>query len=143
VTAPRVVLDTNVLISGLCFGGKPRRVLELAVEGRIQLFSTAVLIDEFERVMTAKFPDREAAVRDTLDELGLIQRLVPRRALVRLKVIAADPADDRVLECAVAARAGFIVSGDKHLLDLGRFRKIAILSPSDFLRILDTNQRGN
>ncbi len=97
------------------------------------MFVSAVLISEFDRVLAAKFPEREVAIHDTLNDLGLIRQLVPDKALVELKVIAADPADDRVLECAVAARADFIVSGDKHLLSLGNFGKIVILTPNDFL----------
>ena len=130
------MLDTNVLISGLCFGGKPARVLEHALTGRIKLFTSTVLIDEFKSVMDAKFPGRKVAILDTLYELSQVWELVPEASLPKLRHIVADPADDRVLECAVAARADIILSGDKHLLDLKSFGKISILTVSDFLRQL-------
>lgn len=127
------MLDTNVLISALCFGGKPARVLECALTGRIKLFTSAVLVGEFKAVMDAKFPGRKAAILDTLSELSQLWEVVPDAALPSLRHVAADPADDRVLECAVAAQADFIVSGDKHLLNLESFGKIPILAPADFL----------
>ena len=129
----RVVLDTNVLISGLCFGGRPAQVLERALTGRIKLFTSAVLIAEFKAVMDAKFPGRQAAVLDTLNELSQLWEVIPDSALPSLRHVTADPTDDRVLECAVAARADFILSGDKHLLNLKSFGKIPILAPGDFL----------
>ncbi len=136
MTSPRVVLDTNVLISGLYFGGKPKKIIEHALAGRIQLFTSTVLIDEFKTVVAIKFSGR-AFADNTLTELGLLWQIIPDKILIRLAVIAADPADDRVLECAVAAQADCIVSGDKHLLEIENFGKIAIMAPNDFLRIVD------
>lgn len=133
----RVVLDTNVLISGLCFGGKPARILEYALTGRIKLFTSAVLIVEFKAVMDAKFPGRQVAIMDTLNELSQLWEMVPDAALPRFRHVVADPSDDRVLECAVAAQADFILSGDKHLLTLGSFGKIPILAPGDFLEQIE------
>jgi putative PIN family toxin of toxin-antitoxin system len=128
------VLDTNVLISGLCFGGTPARVLEQALTGRVSLFTSAALIAEFQAVMEAKFPGRKAAVLNTLNELSQLWEVVPDHALPRVRRVAADPDDDRVLECAAAARADCIVSGDRHLLDLRSFQDAPILAPADFLR---------
>jgi len=137
VDSLRVVLDTNVLISGLCFGGKPARILEYALTGRIKLFTSAVLIVEFKAVMDAKFPGRQVAIMDTLNELSQLWEMVPDAALPRFRHVVADPSDDRVLECAVAAQADFILSGDKHLLTLGSFGKIPILAPGDFLEQIE------
>lgn len=123
-----------MLISGLCFGGKPAQVLEHALTGKIRLFTSAVLISEFKAVMDAKFPGRQVVIVETLNELSQLWEMVPDAALPRLRHVAADPTDDRVLECAVAARADFILSGDKHLLDLKSFGKIPILAPGDFLK---------
>ena len=128
------MLDTNVLISGLCFGGKPARILEYALAGKIRLFTSAVLIDEFKTVMNAKFPGRQVAIMETLNELSQLWEVIPDTALPHLHHVAADPTDDRVLECAVAAQADFILSGDKHLLNLESFGKIPILAPGDFLK---------
>ncbi|MBI3299739.1 MAG: putative toxin-antitoxin system toxin component, PIN family [Elusimicrobia bacterium] len=121
------------MISGLCFGGKPARILEQALTGRIHLFTSAVLIGEFKAVMDLKFPARTGAILDTLNELSQLWEVVPDAVLPTLRHVAADPADDRVLECAVAAQADYILSGDKHLLNLKMFGKIPILSPAGFL----------
>lgn len=133
----RVVLDTNVLISGLCFGGRPAKVLEYALTGKIKLFTSAILISEFKAVMDAKFPGRQIAVVETLNELSQLWEVIPDTALPHLRHVADDPTDDRVLECAVAAQADFIVSGDKHLLSLESFGKIPILAPGGFLTAIE------
>ena len=127
-------MDTNVLISGLCFGGRPAQVLEQALTGKINLFTSAVLIDEFKAVMNAKFPGRQVVIMETLNELSQLWEMILDAALPRVRHVTADPTDDRVLECAVAARADFILSGDKHLLNLKSFGKIPILAPGVFLK---------
>ena len=71
---------------------------------------------------------------ETLNELSQLWEVIPEEALPRLRHVTADPTDDRVLECAVAAQADSIVSGDKHLLNLERFDKIPILTPADFFK---------
>ncbi len=129
----RAVLDTNVLISGLCFGGPPGRILRLAVQGKVDLVTSPSLIEELSGVMSLKFPRRQSAVMGTLGELALLWEIVPSRLLPKLSVVAADPSDDRVLECAMAGRADCVVSGDKHLLGLAEFRGIPILAPARFL----------
>lgn len=131
---PRIVLDTNVLVSGLCFGGTPARILSAALAGKVKLFTTADLIDELKRVLQTKFPHRQEAIADTVEELGQIWEVLPRADLPRIRKISADPSDDRVLECAVAARADCIVSGDNHLLALESFAEVPILNPTGFLR---------
>ncbi|OGR87982.1 MAG: hypothetical protein A3J74_03665 [Elusimicrobia bacterium RIFCSPHIGHO2_02_FULL_57_9] len=69
-----------------------------------------------------------------MTELSQLWQIVPAEAEPRISAIAADPSDNRVLECAVAAKAQCIASGDKHLLDLGQFGGILILSPNKFLQ---------
>lgn len=130
----RAVLDTNILVSGLCFGGLPARILRLSLAGRIECLTSPYLVDEFKAVMKLKFPDREAAVLETLNEFAELWRLVPAASRPRLAVVSADPDDDHVLECALAGTAECIVSGDKHLLDLKQYRGIVILTPAQFLR---------
>lgn len=127
----RAVLDTNVLISGLLFHGPPRRILLWVVQGKVEMAVSPALEEELERVLRMKFPETAAAVRDLLHDLTEIAvRVLPRR---RFSVIREDPADNRVLECALTARVHVILSGDRHLLRLGSFRDVPILSPADFL----------
>ena len=129
----RVVLDTNVLISALLFpGGAPEMVYRLVLEGKVQLITSRILLGEFGRVLTAKFgwdaPRAEAAVVQLI-RLGTV--VEPLEAVAE---IAADPTDDRVLEAAATGSAQVIVSGDRHLLSLGSWRGIRILTPAAFIQ---------
>jgi len=128
----KAVLDTNVLISSYVFpGGTPEAVYRLAIEGRLEIGTSRPLLAEFGRVLDRKFgwiPDRvEAAVA----QMTRIASVVEPTETVR--VVTADPADDRVLEAARAFGADVIVSGDRHLLDLGAWNEIEIISPAEFM----------
>lgn len=124
---PRIVLDTNITVSALLFGGLPRRLLQSALEGELTLATSSSLLAELEQVLRLKFPHAPQAIWDTVALLNdLAIHVVPAEAV---SVIREDPADNRVLECAVTAHADAIVSGDRHLLVLKTFRGIPILSP--------------
>ncbi len=131
----RVVLDTNVLISALVWPhGVPSQVVGLARQGRIRSVVSPVLLDEFRRVLQEKFEFQSDFTEVAVEMiLGHSDVIVPRRAL---RVIRADPDDDRVLECAVEGRAGTIVTGDRHLLVLKDFQGIRILTPREFLTLV-------
>jgi putative PIN family toxin of toxin-antitoxin system len=118
----RVVADTNVLVSALQFGGKPRQLLDLATDGQVDLAISEAIIAETLRVLRDKFHRAPEWVAETDRQLRVITRFV--QPTESIEVIEADPTDDRILECAVAAEAEAIVSGDTHLLSLGRFRGI-------------------
>jgi len=125
----RIVPDSNVIISGFLFGGTPRRLLEHALVGTIRCFTSLPILDEVRDVLQRpKFglsPDQALGLIEELHDLCGVVR--PRR---RIRAIVADPADNAVLECAAAAGAEMVVSGDAHLLDLGRWRHIRIVSPA-------------
>jgi len=128
----RVVVDTNVLVSAFVFpGGIPEQVYRLAIEGRITLVTSPPLLAELGRVLTEKFGWQDDYVRAAVAQLVRIGEIVD--PVEHVKVVADDPDDDRVLEAAQAAGAALIVSGDRHLLSLGRWGEIAILSPAGFL----------
>ena len=132
---PRVVLDSNVLISALHFGGTPEELLLLANEGSIELFLSPFILEETARILKEKLGWREKAVRDALTVIKTVATLVQPK--MRLHVIPHDEADNRVLECAVEARAAFLVTGDKHhLLPLREYKGIQILAPRDCLDAL-------
>ena len=133
----RIVCDTNVLVSGILFGGPPREVLLLASRGRVTNCISGDILSEVEKVLLRpKFkimPEQVSGIlmlfRDTFEVV------VPVR---RFKVVLSDPDDDRILEAAVAAEAETIVSGDRHLLSIGSWGGIRIVSPGDLLRELGT-----
>ena len=128
----RIVCDTNVLVSGLLFGGHCRAIVRLASEGRVEGFTSMALVQELEPVLLRpKFGL-------TSQQAGAIVELVRSTfpcvsPTEELGVVSEDPDDDAVLEAAIAAHADIIVSGDDHLLALAAFRGIRILSPARFI----------
>ena len=136
----RVVADTNILVSALQFGGKPKQLLDLAIDGQVDLAVSEAIIAETLRVLRDKFERAPEWLAETDRQLRVITRLV--QPTESIKAIEADPTDDRILECAVAAEAEVIVSGDAHLLSLGSFRGIPIQRVADFLASLEDQVRG-
>lgn len=132
----KVVLDTNILISAIVFGGKPREVLKAAIRGQIQLVLTEDIIEEMRRVLEGKKFQSPAETRDLIiHELESLAEIVKPKE--KTTFIKKDPEDNRVLECAQGAQADYIVSGDKHLLEIEDFKEIKIVTPEKFLDILD------
>ena len=132
----RVVLDTNVIISGLNFPGNERIVLELALRGRFELFLSWFILGKVAGVLTRKFGwDQERAVR----AIGALQNAATIVEPPRLEeIIGGGHADNRVLECAAAANADYLVTGDRrHLLPLGEFQGASIVNAPRFLSELN------
>lgn len=136
----RIVTDTNIVVSAFLCGGTPRRFLEAARRGQVKLYTSRALIEELERVLTR---DKFAALlrQSRFSAAYLISRytkLAQSIAVAPIEpVIAADPDDDAVLACALAARADLVVSGDRHLLDLKQYRDIPIVSVTEALRRIE------
>lgn len=131
MTAPRIVLDTNVLIFAIVFGGKPREFLEKVIAGSYTMAISAEILAEFQWVLEGKkFRYPAPVVRNIVSELLAVSELV--RPTMKVEQIKADPTDNRILECALESRAAYFVSGDKHLLELGRFEGIPILDTAAF-----------
>jgi len=128
-----VVIDTNVIISALLFGGIPGRLIDLWKTGRIQLFVCKEIIDEIVRVLA--YP-RFQLSENEIDYL-LYYEILPYAEIVEIgsgpAIILPDPSDDKFIRCAQAAKAGVIVSGDRHLLALKEQQDIKIFTPARFL----------
>lgn len=132
VPVHHAVLDTNVLVSGILFGGKPREVLRLAIAGAIAAYLSPSMLRELREVLARpKFGLPSEVAFTIVEQLKLSLKMAYPQEVV--PVIAADPDDDAVIACAVAAQADFIITGDPHLLDLGTYRQIEILSPAVYL----------
>lgn len=141
----RLVLDTNVVVSGMLWRGAPRRLLELARTGDIQLFTSPELLSELEQTLGyAKLQTKVAAsrrsARDLVNLYARLASVVNADAID--PVVINDPDDDQVLACGLAARVTAIVSGDKHLLGLGNWRDIDIVSVPRMLRRLGDQSVG-
>jgi uncharacterized protein len=134
----RIVVDTNVLVSGF-MGGNPRRVLREWAKGGFALCVSPAVLAEYERVL-ARFDHLSAEADELLDLISEGENVLRVSPSEAVHAVSADPDDDRFLECAVAAQADAIVSGDRHLLSLLAFRGIPILSPAAFLESLPAEE---
>ena len=138
------MLDTNVWISALLWSGLPNGILRLAESKSIVLIASPSIVEEIREVLARpKFTRRIAALETSVGELveSLLAVAEVIAEPIAEPVIAADPDDDRVLACAVAGKAHWIVSGDAHLLALGRHKRIAILAPTEALLKLRRRRR--
>jgi uncharacterized protein len=137
----RIVLDANVLVSALISPrGAPGEILVAWEEDRFELVVSPATLDELGRVL--RYPRIQQKYQLPVDQLELFLRLITGQAILvhpakELAVIEADPSDNRYLECAKAGDAAYLVTGDKHLLDLGEFEGTVILPPAGFLAVLD------
>jgi uncharacterized protein len=133
----RVVADTNVFISALMFGGLPGSFLDLVLLRSVQLVTSPALLDELDEKLRLKFevaPDDAGAIRAKLENSALI--VTPS---IAVEVVKDDPDDNRVLECAIAGKAAYIVSGDRHLLRLGEYEGMRIVTVRQFMDEIITN----
>jgi putative PIN family toxin of toxin-antitoxin system len=132
----RAVADTNVVVSGLLWHGASRQVLGHARAGQVELFTSPMLLVELEDVLLReKFARRLAAAgvnpRDLLLGYASLATVITPPPIEQ--AVVADPDDDAVLACALAARAEVVVSGDRHLLTLKVFQGIPIHTPARLL----------
>lgn len=130
----KVTLDTNILISALGFGGKPREILQLILEDQITAVISSTLLAEFEDVVTKKFPvlsyNFERINKKIKKKFTIVK---PKESLHIVK----DEDDNRVLEAALEGKCDFIVTGDKELLTLNSFKGIKIVTADQFLTVFN------
>jgi putative PIN family toxin of toxin-antitoxin system len=128
----KIVLDTNVFVSGVFFGGLPFQILKAWRDGKVNLALSIEILEEYQRVgriLGKKFPGVD--LDPILDLLAVSTELVSAPDLP--EPVCEDPEDDKFLACALAARSKHIVSGDRHLLKVSPYRGVLILSPRAFV----------
>jgi len=131
---PRVVIDTNVFISGLNFAGKPGEVLDLLIKGEIEVCVSPFILSELEGILKGRFGWEDEQVTKVLNLLKA--KAVEVKPALRLSVIKDKDADNRILECAIEGKVDYIISGDRrHILPLKEYAGVRILSPDEFLRL--------
>ena len=132
----RVVLDTNVIVSGLNFPGNERLVLDLARRGRFDLYLSPFILEEVAGVLVRKFgwaEERSSQALRALEEAATV--IEPPRSQASITV---SKADNRILECADSASADYLVTGDRrHLLPLEKHQGVRILNAPRFLSVLE------
>jgi uncharacterized protein len=128
-------LDTNVLVSALPFTGISSELVPLWQRSVITVLLSRDILEEYLRVLSyPKFQLSEAEIKSLTEEelLPYVEVVNPRR---RLRVVERDPSDNKFLECAITGKARVIISGDKDLLSIGRYRSINIQSPAKFFAV--------
>ena len=134
----KIVLDTNVWVSALLWGGKPAEIIEAAEKGKLRIFISEEIIVEISQVLA--YPKIEKIYKTELRRQELIEQVLKIakfvKATAKVEVVNEHPADNKFLECALAAKANYIVSGDKHLLKVVSYKKIQVSPLSDFLALI-------
>lgn len=141
----RVVIDANVLVSAVLKPqSNPDKIIDLIKQGRIVLVMSHDILAELKRVLL--YPKIRKVLKLTTKEIGESLAQMASAAIItpgriRVEAIESDPDDNRYLECAVEARADFIISGDRHLKDLKNFQGIEIVDPATFLELWEVRGR--
>ena len=134
----RVVLDTNVLISGTVWSGASYRLLKLIDENKLTLVTSPQILQEYLRVTQSDEILEKPTDEQRNAALAAIHKLLLNASVteptIRIKAVKADPDDDKIIEAAVAGQASHIITQDKHLLALKNHGQIQITTPETFLR---------
>jgi uncharacterized protein len=134
VFIPKIVIDTNIYISAIFWGGKPRMVMDLGRSGQVLIFISSDIEKELGNKLTTKFALSDEEKEQILIDLSTFT--IPLKISQKIAVVDDDPDDNKFIECAVESKAEFIVSGDKHLLKLKEYNGIKIMKATEFLSII-------
>lgn len=130
----RAVLDTNIIVSALVFGGKPEDVLILTLQKDILAVTSPSLITELDETLIKKFDYSKKRIQQVERKIRKSFRIVNPTQEIHIQQ---DEDDNRVLEAAVEGKCNYIITGDKELLDLGAYKGIKIVTATQFLSILE------
>ena len=128
----KVIIDTNVFISGVFFSGAPYKILEAWRDGKVQFVVSREILQEYQRVLETlgeEFPGVD--VSGILELLTVKSELIAAPAL--LEAVCVDPDDDKFLACALASKVKHIISEDKHLLKVSGYRGVEVVKPRKFI----------
>ena len=133
----KVVLDTNIIVSAIVFGGKPRDIVTLVQEGKIQAFVSSFILYEIGEVLTKKFDFDDEKLKEVE---GLInESFICISPKISLKTIKSCLVDNKILEVAVESAAHYLITGDrKHILALKTIKSTRIVTAEEFLAFFDS-----
>ena len=126
----RIVIDTNVLISGVFFGGFPRKILSSVINKKMTACATIEIINEYEEIVQEMIDRKQGHINRTI--LAPLIKSMEIIEPVSHVTICRDPDDDKFLGCAKDSCALYIVSGDKDLIVLGHYEEIQIVTAKEF-----------
>ena len=128
----KVVIDTNVFVSSF-FGGNPRKVIDLWKTGQIILCLSKDIVDEYMNVLQRFGLQNEHELEELLNLFAQGFHIIFTNKTPALHLVKEDPGDDKFIECSVALKCKFIISGDKALLDVQNYMGIKIVTSKEFL----------
>ena len=132
---PKITADTNVLISSfICVSAVAVKVIDLAEEGLCEIAISEDIIMEFSRVAKMKFRLDQGKCKAAEDVLRRLCTVV--NPTIDVSAVKADPDDNRILECALETNSDYIITGDRHLLDIEEYRGIRIITIAEFIRMM-------
>ena len=134
----KIVIDTNVFISAIFFGGLPLKVLHSIISKQNDAYISPQIWDEYNDVierLTKKYPSR--LKHQLIDEVFKVFKVISPSTAIS---ICRDPDDDKFISCAIDAGCQYLVSGDDDLLSLGKVEEVTICTPSEFLNTLRTEE---
>jgi len=134
----KVVIDTNIYISAIFWGGKPRKIIDLGRDGKVLILTSSDITKEIAEKLQTRFKLDKEEVRQIL--LDLSSFTIPIHVTRQIQAVYDDPDDDKFIECAVSGNADYIVSGDRHLLQLKEYSDIKILKASEFLGLVNEEE---
>lgn len=127
----RVVLDTNVIISGFLWKGNENKVLEYCLNDKFHLLTSDFILREVRRVLSNKFHLEPRRIQRYTEELTKVSTILQTAGIIT--ILKDDPSDNFIIETAILGNADLIVTGDKHLLKLERYENITILNASSII----------
>lgn len=128
----KVVVDTNVFVSSF-FGGNPRKIVDLWKSGQLALCLSRPIIDEYVEVLQRLGLKNERELSELLSLFAHGFHVLFSAKTPELHLVEKDPDDDKFIECAVALKADFVISGDKALIAIQDYMGIRIITPKKFL----------
>ena len=128
----RAVLDTNIFISAFFWRGAPHKLIRYGLGGKFIIITSLAILDEVYAILKEKFVVPEQQINSLIKILSLNSEIV--YPTMRLLFIKDDPTDNKIIECAIEGAAEYIVSGDRHLLSVKKYKYIEIVSPDKFLK---------
>ena len=130
----KVVLDTNVFISSIFWRGNPHKIVELAIDNKIEICISSEILVELEKVLKRDFEESSEFVERQIALILEYVKIV--KPVNKVDIVKADPDDNKIIECALTAKVDYVISGDQHLLNLKEVFGIKILKPKEFLDIM-------
>ena len=132
----KITLDTNVILSSTFWFGDSSKIMEMVEKGETELILSEDIIEEYKDVLNYeefqdKIKNKNLEMQRTVEEIITLSKIVEPKN--KFDVIKEDSDDNKIIECAVEGKVDYIISQDKHLLDIKEFQGIKIITPKDFL----------